>query len=111
MEGGAGRLASLAGQVEPHLYQPVESPKPGAGSRVTQVAMSQLSLPSPLKLLNWDLLAGRCKKEFSEDPLQSIPVSQACPETSLMGGWGRRGAAVLGLHSRRVVVSKGDSPG
>lgn len=116
MEGGEGegrgRLAGLAGQVEPHLCQPVHgvaqarSRKPGdSGGNVSVVP------PFPPKTTQLESAGGRSKKEFAEDPLQTIPMSQACPESSLIGGWGGRGAAVLGLHSRRVVVSKGDSPG
>lgn len=111
MEGGAGRLTGWQGRWSPTCVSLcMESPKPGAGSWVTQVAMSHLSLPSPLKLLNWDLLG--CSKEFSKDLLQSIPMLQACPETSLVGGWDERDQLFWGLHSRRViVVGKGDSPG
>lgn len=61
----------------------MESPKPGAGSWVTQEAMSHWFLPSPKKLLYWDLQAAA--QEHSQDLLQSTPMSEACPETSPVG--------------------------
>lgn len=86
----------------------MESPKPGAGSRVTQVALAHWTLPSPKNCSAgtcWQLPRSSHKTHFRARP---------CHKPVLRLHWwglGLKGSSVLGLHSGGAVVVKRDSPG
>lgn len=105
----AGRLA---GQVEPHLCQPVHGVAQ-ARSRKLSDSGGNVSLvpPFPPKTTQLASAGGCSKKEFSKRPTSEHTHATSLSRIFTGGGLRGRGAAVLGLHSRRVVVGKGNSPG